>query len=90
VPDVLSIRKSAPDAAGTPALMPFAMNARGLAAMLSGSVRWVRTQDSAGKLPKPVRVSGRVLWLRDEIEAWLRAGAPDRAMWEALKASQSK
>jgi predicted DNA-binding transcriptional regulator AlpA len=66
------------------------VNARGLAAMLSGSIRWVRTQDAAGKLPKPVRVAGRVLWLRDEIEAWLKAGAPDRNTWDAMKAARVK
>jgi predicted DNA-binding transcriptional regulator AlpA len=88
VSEVLLPRQPVPETGVTPAAVPFAMDARGLAAMLSGSVRWIRTQDAAGKLPRPIRVAGRVLWLREEIESWLKAGAPDRATWEVLKAAR--
>ena len=67
---------------------PLAVDARGLAALLSSSIRWVRAQDAAGKLPAPVRCAGRVLWIRSEIEAWLTAGAPDRETWAARTAAR--
>lgn len=71
-----------------PAATPLAVDARGLAALLSGSLRWVRTQDAAGKLPAPRRVGGRVLWDLSEIRAWLAAGAPCRNEWEARQAAR--
>jgi hypothetical protein len=54
--------------------------------MCSG-VRTIRAWDAAGKLPKPLRISGRVLWNLAEIRLWLAAGAPDRGTWEAMKAA---
>lgn len=67
---------------------PLAVDAKGLAAMLSLGLRTIRSADAAGKLPPPVRVGGRVLWRVDEIRDWLDAGAPDRATWDALKATK--
>lgn len=66
-------------------LSPLVVDARRLAKLLSAGIRTVRTWDAAGKLPAPIRISGRVLWRVDEIRAWLAAGAPDRATWEARK-----
>jgi predicted DNA-binding transcriptional regulator AlpA len=90
VADLLSLPSLSADAAGRPvgriaAELSLAVGAKGVAAMLSGSVRWVRTLDAAGKLPAPVRCAGRVLWIRSEIEAWLNAGAPDRETWTAMR-----
>ncbi|MFO0847310.1 MAG: hypothetical protein U0871_01950 [Gemmataceae bacterium] len=81
--------------AGSPArkrrtLQPLAVDARGLTQLLPFGLRTIRAMDSAGKLPAPVRVGGRVLWRVPEIRAWLKAGAPDRAGWEALKAATRK
>ena len=84
--DVLPLHATVAD---TPsAALPLAVDAKGLAAMLSGSLRWVRTQDAAGKLPAPVRVAGRVLWVRAEIESWLNAGCPPRDEWAAIRAAR--
>jgi predicted DNA-binding transcriptional regulator AlpA len=63
------------------------VDARRLAILLCAGVRSVRTWDAAGKLPRPVRIGGRVVWRIDEIRAWLEAGAPDRQTWEARQAS---
>ena len=65
-----------------------AVDAKKLAAMLTASVRTIRTWDAAGKLPAAVKVGGRTLWYLPEIQAWLRAGAPDRAAWDAIKAAR--
>ncbi|MFO0805090.1 MAG: hypothetical protein U0791_18445 [Gemmataceae bacterium] len=68
--------------------LPLAVDARELAVLLSASLRWVRTQDAAGKLPPPVRIAGRVLWVRAEIESWLSAGCPPRDEWTAMRAAR--
>lgn len=71
-------------------LKPLAVDARGLAGLLCCGLRTVRTWDAAGKLPAPIRIGGRVVWRVSEIRAWLAAGAPDRAEWEARKAASRK
>lgn len=65
--------------------MPLVVDARRLAKLLSAGVRTVRTWDTSGKLPKPIRIGGRVVWRVDEIRAWLAAGAPDRETWAAIR-----
>ena len=68
---------------------PLAYSAQQLADRLGGvSLRHIRRQDSAGKLPKPIRLGRSVLWVAQEIEDWLAAGAPDRQRWEVLKGSR--
>jgi predicted DNA-binding transcriptional regulator AlpA len=65
---------------------PLAVDAKGLAKRLELSVRTIRTMDTAGKLPRPIRLNGHsVRWPIGEIKDWLNAGAPDRRTWEALK-----
>lgn len=70
-------------------LPPLAVDARTLARPLHVSLRTIRSMDSAGKLPRPVRLNGRaVRWVLDGttgIRAWLAAGSPDRGAWEALR-----
>ena len=62
-----------------------AMSAADLAARLEVSLRHLRRLDSAGKLPKPVRLGRSVRWPVTEIEGWLNAGAPDRQRWQTMK-----
>ncbi len=62
-----------------------AYSAEQLAERFHVSLRHIRRMDSAGKLPKPVRLGRSVRWSAREIERWLAAGAPDRKRWEALK-----
>jgi len=77
-----------PDLPPKPTDTPLTVDAKRLAAMLDIGLRTVRTHDAAGKLPKPVKVGGRVLWILDEIREWLAAGAPDRATWERIRAAR--
>jgi prophage regulatory protein len=65
-----------------------AVCARELAEMLDVSLRQVWRLNSAGKLPRPIRLGGSVRWDRDEVLAWFKAGCPDRRTWEARKAVQ--
>lgn len=73
--------------AATPSLVPPRLVVEGklLAPMLTIGIRTLRFWDATGKLPNPLRIGGRVVWLLDEIKAWLAAGAPLRAEWEAQK-----
>lgn len=62
-----------------------AVSARELAAMVNVSLRQVWRLNSAGKLPRPIRLGGSVRWNRQEIMDWFEAGCPDRKTWEAKK-----
>ncbi|MBM3984010.1 MAG: helix-turn-helix domain-containing protein [Planctomycetes bacterium] len=66
------------------------VDAKGLAGLLGCGVRTIRTHDAAGKLPAPVRIGGRVVWRVSEIHDWLDADAPDRATWDARRASNRR
>jgi predicted DNA-binding transcriptional regulator AlpA len=39
---------------------------------------------SLGRVPVPVRLSGRVVrWRKHELEAWVHAGCPSREKWQS-------
>ena len=67
---------------------PLAFSAQQLADRLGVSLRHIRRLDSAGKLPKPVRLGRSVRWPVNELEQFLAAGAPDRRSWEAMKGAR--
>ena len=60
-----------------------AYSARQLADKLGVSLRHVRRMDSAGLLPKPIRLGRCVRWVG--IGEWLAVGAPPRAQWEKVR-----
>jgi len=62
-----------------------ALSAEDLAQRLGVSLRHIRRMNSAHRLPRPVRIGHSVRWLAEEIDAWLKAGAPDRKTWEAMR-----
>jgi prophage regulatory protein len=66
-------------------LKPLVADAKLLARLLGVSVRSIRGWDYGGKLPRPVRLGSRAVWLIEEVRCWLAAGAPDRSAWETLK-----
>jgi excisionase family DNA binding protein len=67
-----------------------AVSARELAEMLDVSLRQIWRLNSAGKLPKPIRLGGSVRWNRQEVTDWFEAGCPDRKTWEAIKEAQHR
>jgi predicted DNA-binding transcriptional regulator AlpA len=69
-------------------LSPLVADARRLARLLCCGLRSIRTWDAAGKLPRPIKLGVRVVWVLSEIRAWLAAGAPPREEWEAMKRVQ--
>jgi excisionase family DNA binding protein len=66
---------------------PLLLDVRTVARLLNVSIRTVRAWDTSGRLPAPLRLTrGCIRWRYDELRAWLAAGAPDRAAWEARRA----
>ncbi|MCH8968888.1 MAG: helix-turn-helix domain-containing protein [Planctomycetes bacterium] len=53
-----------------------------LARRLRVSVRQVHRMNKAGLIPRPLRIGGVVRWHPDEIDRWLKCGAPERSGWE--------
>ena len=72
-----------PDKDVGPAI-PLALSADELADKLGVSLRHVRRMDSAGLLPRPIRLGRSVRWPVETIQAWVAAGAPDRQRWEQI------
>lgn len=58
------------------------LTARTAAALCGKSLRTWRTWDSAGWIPRPVRIGRSTLWRRSELDAWIGAGCPRREEWE--------
>lgn len=61
------------------------LTAKMLGERLSLSKRQVHRLNSAGRIPKPLRIGGSVRWAKGTIAKWLEAGAPDRKTFEAME-----
>ena len=61
------------------------LSAKSLGQMLSLSKRQIFRLNSCGKIPAPIRIGGSIRWDESTISEWLKAGAPDRKTWEAMK-----
>ena len=81
----MSVASSASPEVSRPA--PLVTDASGVGLMVEMSARSIRRMNSAGRLPRPVKIGGAVKWRVAEIEAWVRAGCPDRKAWEAMQKS---
>lgn len=57
---------------------PLLLSAPELARLLGVSVRTVRTLDTLGRLPQPVRVGRAVRWSRQAVVEWIAGGCPRR------------
>jgi excisionase family DNA binding protein len=63
---------------------------RDAAAMLAISRAHLHRLRAAGKLPPAVRLGRAVRWRRTEILAWIEAGCPPRAEWDAMRAAADR
>ena len=45
---------------------------------------------AAGKTPKPIRLGGRVVWRRGDLQSWIDHGCPDRKTFNALTADERR
>ncbi len=61
---------------------PLLLTARQAAEICGKSLRTWRTWDSAGLIPRPVRIGRSTLWRLDELKRWIAASCPRRAEWE--------
>lgn len=64
---------------------PLLVTAKQAALLCAKSLRTWRAWDSCGLIPRPVRVGRSTLWRVDELKAWIAAGCPRRAEWEARR-----
>jgi len=64
---------------------PLLLTARQAAAKCGKSLRTWRAWDSAGWIPRPVRIGRSTLWRTAELHEWVAAGCPRRTEWEARK-----
>jgi hypothetical protein len=48
---------------------------------------WGR-DNSAGRIPAPVRIGRSTLWRRSELMDWIAAGCPVRSAWERMRAAR--
>ena len=72
-------------------LQPLAVDAAGVGRLLCISRATVFQLHSRGRLPLPVRLGSRCpRWIVSELHAWLQAGAPNREVWEQLKAARRR
>lgn len=55
-----------------------------LARDLRTSAKTIRRMDAASRLPRAVKISRGKRWPRQTIVAWIAAGCPKRAEWEAF------
>ena len=40
--------------------------------------------NSSGKIPRPIKLGNRPIWVVDTLKRWLIAGAPQRDVWEEI------
>jgi predicted DNA-binding transcriptional regulator AlpA len=63
---------------------------KAVAKMLSLSPRTVWRYRSAGRLPKPVTISGSVRWRLADIDRWIEWGCPSQREFEARKSDSER
>lgn len=45
---------------------------------------------AAGKTPRPIKLGGRVVWRRSDLESWIAHGCPDRKTFDSLTADEGR
>ena len=61
------------------------VDAKGAGALFALSDRQWRQLNTMGQVPEPRKIGAAVRWPLAELAAWLEAGCPDRAAWEAMR-----
>jgi len=70
---------------GAPKLYPLAVGATEAARLCGVSRAMWYSLRKAGRVPRPVRLGGRVVWRVDELRAWLAAGCQTLPRWESMR-----
>ena len=66
---------------------PLLLDVHAVARLLGVSVRTIHRLKATGEMPAPGRLGGRVLWRRDELDAWVKADRPNRETWARIRAT---
>jgi predicted DNA-binding transcriptional regulator AlpA len=66
-------------------LPPLLIDMCGLSQLLARSEASLYRDDAAGRIPAGRKLGGSKRWVYSEIIAWVEAGMPCRATWEAMK-----
>lgn len=85
----MSERDTALGSDQVPSITPLCVDAVGLAMMLNVSERTVHRLDDGGRIPAAISLGACKRWRIEEVEAWMRAGAPKRKEWLASRGSSS-
>jgi predicted DNA-binding transcriptional regulator AlpA len=64
---------------------PALMDAKRTALFLGMGRSTFYRMDETAQIPRCVYLGKMLRWSRAELEAWIAAGAPSRARWEAMK-----
>lgn len=74
-----------------PAIEAIGLSAETAAALIGVSLSHFYQLHKTGRLgPLPVRLGRAVRWRRKELVAWMDAGCPVRARWQALTTQSGK
>ncbi|MFQ5732841.1 MAG: helix-turn-helix transcriptional regulator [Planctomycetaceae bacterium] len=65
------------------------LTAEQVAQALGVSLRFVRTCDSTGRLPRGIKLGRSKRWRADELRRWCDAGCPPRDHWEHLQSDST-
>lgn len=69
-------------------LSPLMVSAEAAAELVGISVRTWHNLRSQGQTPPEIRLAGRVLWRRSDLELWISAGCPKRERFLELAQNQ--
>lgn len=75
---------------GQPAAAPLLVRRREAARLCGVSPSTWDRLAAAGRTPAPLRLGGAVVWRVAELAAWVAAGMPPRAEWEAREKETCK
>jgi prophage regulatory protein len=68
-----------------PRPLPLLLRAEDAAALCGTALRTWRTWGRMGKIPRPLHIGRLPFWRHEELKAWVEAGCPDRATWDAIR-----
>lgn len=83
----MSLETLPPAASTEAALLVGRIEAARLCAVSPAS--WDRLT-AAGKTPRPLKLGGRVVWRRTDLEAWIAHGCPNRKTFDTLTADEGR
>jgi len=70
---------------------PLLLSAGQTASLLGIGRTTLYGMSSSGALgPMPIRLSGRVLWRRDELAEWVSCGCPNRERWQIMRGGKNE